>query len=905
MIIKENELRHYGILRRSGRYPWGSGGNTSERSTSFLGMVDDLKRQGLSESDIAKGLGFESTTEFRQTRTLANNEMKAAKIAQAQAMKDKGMSTMAIARRMEMPESSVRALLAPGEADKAKIISGIATQLRDDVGSDNFIQVGSGIENYFGVSKEKLGTVLALLKDEGYSEIKVQVPQASNPLQKTTIKVLAPPGTTYKDVVTGIDRIKNPGAISDDGGRTITKLPAPMHIDAKRIAVRYGEDGGGDADGVIYVRPGVSDVSLGSAQYAQVRIGVNGTHYLKGMAIYRDDLPPGVDLMFNTPKSNTGNKLDAMKELKRSKDGAIDEDLPFGSIVRPLTERDEKGNVRVKSVMNIVNEEKNWDEWSRNLASQMLSKQKPGLAKQQLGMTYEKRRMELDRILQITNPAVKQKLLDSYADDVDSAAVHLKAAALPRQKTHVILPINSLRDNEVYAPNFNNGEKVVLIRYPHGGTFEIPELVVNNKHKAAKSIIGNATAAIGINAKVAERLSGADFDGDTVVVIPNNNRQITTSPALAGLKNFDPKARYPQYEGMKVMSNTQTEMGKISNLITDMTIGGANQQELARAVRHSMVVIDAEKHKLNYKQSEIDNGIAQLRDKYQPKPDGRSGGASTLLSRSTGKVYVPEIKPRSYKDGGPIDKRTGQKEFTPTGEVTYKRKVNKKTGEVTYVEEPKMTRIRRGELVRDAHELSSGTKMESIYADHSNRLRQLANEARKASVNTKGSRYSPSAKAAYAKEVASLEAKLQLAQRNRPLERQAQVIANAQLSLKRQANPDMTKEEMKKLRELAIVAARARTNAEPQRIKITSEEWNAIQAGAITHSRLVEILKASDLDVVKELATPRTALMMTPTKKARAQSMLNSGYTQAEVASHLGVSLTTLKNGLSGKESDG
>lgn len=84
----------------------------------------------------------------------------------------------------------------------------------------------------------------------------------------------------------------------------------------------------------------------------------------------------------------------------------------------------------------------------------------------------------------------------------------------------------------------------------------------------------------------------------------------------------------------KPMKNTQTEMGKISNLITDMTLKGATQDELARAVRHSMVVIDAEKHKLDYKQSEQDNGISALRKKYQGTVDenGRyHEGAATLI----------------------------------------------------------------------------------------------------------------------------------------------------------------------------------------------------------------------------------------------------------------------------------
>ena len=66
---------------------------------------------------------------------------------------------------------------------------------------------------------------------------------------------------------------------------------------------------------MIYVRPGVKDLRIGDKRYGQVRIMVDGTHYLKGMAVYKDDLPPGKDIVFNTNKHNTGRKKDAMKEL--------------------------------------------------------------------------------------------------------------------------------------------------------------------------------------------------------------------------------------------------------------------------------------------------------------------------------------------------------------------------------------------------------------------------------------------------------------------------------------------------------------------------------------------------------------------------------------------------------------
>jgi hypothetical protein len=592
--------------------------------------------------------------------------------------------------------------------------------------------------------------------------------------------------------------------------------------------------------------------------------------------MYKDDLPDGVDLVFNTNKSRTGNKLDAMKELKD------DPDSPFGAIVR---QRTDPVTGKVNSVMNIVNEEGAWDSWSKSLSSQLLSKQSPALAKQQLAMTYERKQREYDDIMKLTNPAVKKKLLESFADDVDSAAVHLKAAALPRQRSSVILPINSLKESEIYAPNFRNGERVALVRYPHGGIFEIPELTVNNNHPQAKRSLGQARDAVGINSKVAERLSGADFDGDTVLVIPNNKQQIKTAPALDGLKGFDPQRSYPSYEGMKRMSarTKAIEMGAVSNLITDMTIRGASTQELARAVRHSMVVIDAEKHNLNYKQSAIDNGIPQLKTKYQ---GSSRAGASTLISRARSTTRIPERKARPSAEGGPIDRATGEKKFVPTGATITNRK-----GQTV----PATFEVRKLAEAKNAHALSSGTPIEKVYADHSNRLKALANEARRTMVNTKVTPYSPSAKTAFQKEVNTLRAKLNIAQRNRPLERQAQLLANAAVRAKQDANPDMDKADLKKLQGMELTKARIRTGAGKKRIEITPQEWAAIQAGAVSNNTLTQILSNSDLDVVKELATPRTAITMTDAKTSRAKSMVAAGYTQAEIADALGVSLSTLK----------
>jgi hypothetical protein len=649
--------------------------------------------------------------------------------------------------------------------------------------------------------------------------------------------------------------------------------------------VRYAEDGGADMDGVIQLRRGVDDISLGNAKYAQVRIAVDGTHYLKGMAMYTDDLPDGVDIRFNTNKSNTGNKKDAMKPLKD------DPDSPFGSIVRQKEYVDKNGKKK-QSVLNIVNEEGQWDEWSSKFSSQFLSKQSPALAKEQLNIRLKEKQKEFDEIMSLTNPSVRKKLLETFADDADSSSVHLKAAGLPRTKTKVILPINSLKDNEVYAPTFRDGEKVVLVRHPHGGKFEIPELVVNNRNPQAKKVMGQAIDAIGINANVAKRLSGADFDGDTVLVIPNNSRKVKSESPLQGLRNFDPQVQYKGYEGMPKMSSRtkQLEMGKVSNLITDMTIRGASHSELAAAVRHSMVVIDAEKHNLNWKQSAIDNNISELKKKYQGDGSSKRTGASTIISQASAEARIPDRKERPAKLGGPIDPKTGKKMYVPKGD-TY---ISKKTGktEVSKIKVPKML------LTDDAHTLSSGQPMEKVYADYANNLKALANKARKTALETKTIPYSPSAKQAYKKEVSSLQAKLNVALKNAPLERQAQIVANAIVKAKTSANPGMDSSDLKKIKGRALEVARNRVGAKKTPVVITPKEWSAIQAGAISKSQLEKILNHANIDQIKQLATPRKATVMDSGKMARAQSMLASGYTQAEIADALGVPVSTLNSAI-------
>jgi hypothetical protein len=177
-------------------------------------------------------------------------------------------------------------------------------------------------------------------------------------------------------------------------------------------------------------------------------------------------------------------------------------------------------------------------------------------------------------------------------------------------------------------------------------------------------------------------------------------------------------------------------------------------------------------------------------------------------------------------------------------------------------------------------------------------MKALANMARKEALRTKPIPYSPAAKERHAEEVRSLEAKLNLALRNSPLERQAHVIGNAIVRKKQEANPDMTKEELKKLKNQALQEARNRTGAHKERIVITDKEWEAIQAGAITKHKLNQILSNADMERVKELATPKDRRLLDDTKVRKAMTMLGNGYTRAQVADALGVSVSTLKRSI-------
>lgn len=641
------------------------------------------------------------------------------------------------------------------------------------------------------------------------------------------------------------------------------------------------------------------DLDLGKSHYAQVRILVDGDHYLKGMAVYSDDLPDGVDVMFNTNKPSGTPKMKVLKEAK------ADPDNPFGAAIKANGQSmyiGEDGKEHL-SPINKLKEEGDWDTMSRNVSSQFLSKQPKKLIENQLNLTVADYKAQYDEIMRYDNPTVKKKLLNDFADTVEGTSMTLKASAFPGQSTKVILPINKIKETEAYCPTYENGTRLALIRYPHAGTFEIPIVTVNNKNVSGKRNLGAIQDAIGINAKVAERLSGADFDGDTVMAIPVTDKvNIKSTRALKALEGFDPKTAYAVPEGnpnnVRLMKkeDKQREMGVISNLITDMTLRGADEDELARAVKHSMVVIDAEKHKLDYKRSEQENGIPELKQKWQIRVDEEGaihyGGASTLLSRRKQTVRVPERR-GSIR----VDKETGEYIYKESGRTF----VDPKTGKERKAEDT----VSLISETKDARTLSSGTIQENLYADFSNKLKAMANQARKEAANMKGLEYSPSAAKTYAPEVASLKEKYNNMIANKPKERKAMLIANANIKAKIQEqglDPNISEDKklIKKISSVEMQRARDSVGASGRKSKVTftDREWEAVQAGAISDNMLTKFLNSSDSDEIVKRAMPKNVTVMTSAKMSKANAMLRSGYSYAEIAKVCGVPESTVYSAL-------
>lgn len=989
--------------RGSGRYGWGTGENPGQHQFNLLSEVEKLRDQGYSEDEIAKifihdkakaselkavlfsttSISLNKLEQLREQgmtdseiakillgRYATVNDLKA-KIAIAQKRERMEMvnkvteeyaKTMTaenpegnkseVARKLGINESSVRSYLDQARASNTNKYWQTAEQLKQAIekSETGIIDVSKATEISLGVTENTKKIAIALLQEEGYVKSWVQFPQMGTN-EKTSMMVLAAPpkdGETIHDVNVKIQKnkfnIDTIDSYSPDGGVNFFVPEYPSSMDSKRIYIRKSSEGGKDKDGVIEIRKGVKDLSLGNSQYAQVRIAVDDSHYMKGMAIYSDDVPKGYDVVYNTSKPDDWPMMgpDKNKEiLKRLKD---DQDNPFGATIKAGGQsyykdpkgiyiqngdgykkagKNDKGERYSLSPVNKINEEGDWDTWSRNLSSQFLSKQPLKLINQQIDLTLKSKRAEFDDIMNLTNPVIKKKLLNDFADQCDRQSADLSVKGVKNQAFQVILPLTKIKENEIYAQNYDDGDTVALVRYPHSGIFEIPILTVNNKNKQGKDILGLAKDAVGINPKTAAILSGADFDGDTVVVIPmkSNNIDIKSKKPFKDLIDWDFHDIYRLPDDAKTPAERtkQTEMGKTTNLIMDMTLAGAPEEDILKAVKHSMVVIDMVKHRLDYKQSEKDNDIINLKKKWQGvSPNGQPKGASTIITKAKAKIDIPkrkeitresEMTPEELKDF-----RKGKRIFRETGEIVNMKRIKDpakmtpeelnvyNSGRKVYrqikpkLKTEKAARMSTVDDARDLVRVKTNAK-EMAYANYANELKAMANEARVEYRSIKPTKVDPLAKEAYKTEVKELISDLKKAKANSPRERKAQRLANKIVAEKIKSNPELENdaEHLSREKGRALNAARAAVGARKDKIYISDNQWKAIQANALSTNVVTEILMNSDTDRFRDLATPKIQQVISPAKLAKAKAMIASGmYTNKEIADDLGVSVSTL-----------
>lgn len=875
MYLEHKGTPHQGSIPHSGRYKYGSGETPYQRAKTWQEKVAKYRRDGLNDTDIAYKLGV-STSDFRARNSAASQEVRRERMSMIQTLADKGLTSTEIARETGIPEATVRMNLDKKVQYNLSRMEGIKSDLSKLVDKHEYIDIGKGAAENMGVTPNQLKRAVDQLKETGdFYTHSVYVKSITNDQHWVEHKVL----TRDPDKIStsqNRDKITAINVYKDDNGITKLGLKPIEHISSKKVHIRYDEDGGTDKDGVIQIRPGAKGLDMGNSKYAQVRISVDGTHYLKGMAVYGDpkEFPKGTDIIYNSNKKRGTPPEKVFKPLRTKHDSdEIDWDNPFGATIKPNGQ---------KGYINKVNEEGDWNTWSRTLSSQFLSKQPTALVRERINDTYSSLQKEYNELNSLTNPVVKKALMRDFVEGLDTKRQTLKLIGVSGMRGHVLLPVSGMKANEIYAPNYKDGDKVVLVRYPHAGIFELPELTVNNKlGKGVAKFMQNAKDAVGIDSSVAQKLSGADFDGDTVMVIPNNSGKIKTARSLKELKNFDPKDYYsPDPNIIKRDEHGDwpskgRQMGEVSNLITDMTLKKAPQSEIAKAVKHSMVVIDTEKHNLDYKRSERENGIKELKKKYMTHfdvIDGKvKGGGSTLISRSKTKVRIRKED---------IEADPELKEIVTKGNP--RAKINN------------VTKVPVVDLVKDAKTLGSGTTIENMYGDYINALTKMRDKGRYDIDKIPNMNISKEAKVKYKDQVNSLMAKYEEAVKNAPRERQAQLIAEKTIAEKR--IPDMQSDQLKKLKQQSLAAARMRTGADGKntRIIIDDDEWEAIQSGAISTDRLNNILNYADTDRVRKLATPRNNETIPLAKVGRIKTMLGKGYSYSEIAEATGVSVSTI-----------
>ncbi len=945
----------------SGRYRQGSGEEPYQHKFNWLYEFDKAKKDhpNMSEAEVCDKIFNMSTTEARARKQWMEEDLKSYLSHRVYSMRydsegNKKMSTTAIAEKLtvmgyDMSEANVRKYLKAHEDAKYGQIKDTAESLKETLkvyrenanGDRQYLDIGEGIANRLRISQTAFDAAVQRLKDEGYIINNIQVNQINSQIkgQKTTMRLLGEPGITDHelalDAYSDLGKIHYINEVYNVDAQTMGALatkPVPVSLD--RIKINYADNNADvpqPKDGVIELRPGVADLDLGNGKkYAQVRINVDDKYYLKGMAIYNYDMPEGVDIIFNTNKSEGAPPSKVFKPLKRTRtleDGSpdpnspIDWNNPFGATIKPFDKggqhqyTDENGKLKW-SAINIVNEEGSWNEWKKGLPSQLLTKQPDNLARTQLDIAYHKKLEEYEKIQNIGIPAIKEKFLKDFADSCEQDAVDLKGWAMIGQSTKVLLPGTTLAPNECYCPDYpevieegpNKGQrfKVVCIRYPHNGPEEIVELYVNNHNKECKKIYGPTPKdLIAIPPSQLPKLGGADCDGDNVTVIPNNNNAIVVKDLLKGMEGYDAKIEYATDGSKETMSKRSMgiEMGKSTNLIMDMrSLYNPTTDELVRAFKYNQVVVDAHKHKLDWKQAAKDLKIAELRKKYQ---GNSQGGAYSLMSRASGPEYVDE-----RKLGYTINKETGDKEYIPTNKTKLK-KITNPDGTNTWVQtdEKVKTKTDRMYTVDNAYDLIKDrdlppTTIERIYADYANNMKDLARKCRLESLEVKKQEEKPTARAKqiYAEERTSIDEKLFKRDEYAPQDRAALRAATIYMKQVKEENPYMDTDEYKRKSAQAMTSARARCfkGGKKEKITITDKEWEAIENNAIDKSKLNKILLYADDDSIKgrvmnsNKSDSRTKL--SPAEIATLKAYVRGGnVTWATIAKEFGISVATAK----------
>lgn len=930
----------------SGRWPLGSGANPQSYK-NFIDRINQLEDSGKNKKQIVEEMKLGTVQALTTKTRIAKNELAKYEFDTIRQLTEKGKTDTEIAKIMGYAgESTVRSKKTSKRYIEGDRYTALANELKEQLKKHKYVDVSSKTELQLNTNSSTLETALQLLRDEGYVCRNVQFKQMGTD-KKTNTLVLAPPGTEYKDMR---DNPGDVGVITDyttDGGHTFKERKDPVSIDSSRIFVRYKEDGGEARDGTIEIRPGVQDLSIGKNHIAQVRIAVDNEYYLKGVALYRNDIPKGYDLVFNTNKKEGTPLADVFKPLKKN-----DPENPFGSnikspesLVMAQATYIGKDGKEHQSAINFVNEESDWGDWSKKAPYQFLDKQPAETVKKQLDKTAKIKTDEFNEIAALTNPIVKQQLLDEFAKEADSASVHLKAVGFKDQTVGVLTPINSLKPGEVYAPNYKDGTQVIAIRYPHAGPWEAPVLTVNNNCKEGKEVLGDSRVAIGVRPETRGQMSGADCDGDTATLIPTQGNTFKTQAAVQELIEFDTKSykvpedkRVPEDENGKPLRAPDTskgeiarmtkkmhglEMGKITNLMHDMQKQSAPMEDLIKADKFSMVIVDAKKHYLDWRQAEKDFGIKELRKLY----GNPEGGPATLVTKARNPQKRPEREELTYKyrsmtpeevkeweAGGkqplPKDRKVmtpdeeaawnrGERVYRLTGKTQWKA-IKDDNGKVVGYEDtgkPKMAEYKRMDLTDDATTLISERRAASeiLYARYANTMKGLANTARKMSRSISGYRKNLEAAKTYAAEVKSLKEKLERAEKNSPLERAAHRIAQSKFeAYKDEHGWDMDYEDKKKMKGRLLKQARDTVGAKKKTIDITDREWEAIQAQAIGSDTLKRILKNADSERVKELATPKSNKALSSSDVATIERLMKNGALPGELADRFGVSVSTI-----------